>query len=689
MWGPNGEIQFDKDKEAARQFFLQEVIPNTPSFLDHQDRLKYLFDNGYYDRDVFAQYSEEFVNELHDYAFSFKFRFKSFVGALKFYRGYALKTFDGQRYLERFEERVVATALTLARGNEDDARALVEAIVTGAYQPATPTFLNAGRMDAGAFVSCFLLDTQDSLESINATIAAAMQLSKRGGGVAINLSNIRAVGDPIKKVEGVGSGVVPYAKMLEDAFKWINQLGQRQGSCAVYIHAHHLDVLTLLDTKRENADEALRLRTLSVGLTIPDITYELARKGEDMYLFSPYDVERTYGKSFSEVDITEHYRELVENPNIRKKKISARGFFQTIAELRFESGYPYILNVDIANRENALKGTIKMSNLCSEILQPQSESVIDKNGQWVSVGKDISCNLGSMNVARAMESGDRVGFLVETAIRSLTSVSQMTSLEVTPTIEKANRLNRSVGLGQMNLAGFFGKEKMIYGDEDSIDFTSSYFSLIAFHAYRASVNLAKEIGVFDGFEDSKYATGEYFDRYIETDYRPKREKVQAIFDKYGVSVPSPEDWAWLREEVMEHGLANSHLQAIPPTGSISYVNHATASLTPIPSLIEIRKEGKLGRVYYPAPEMNNDNMQYFKDAYEVGPKAVIDVYAAATPHVDQGLSMNLFFKTNSMKEMVKSIMYAHKQGVKTMYYGRVQQQALDGTAMDECVSCTL
>src|SRR5690606_4807621 len=195
--------------------------------------------------------------------------------------------------------------------------------------------------------------------------------------------------------------------------------------------------------------------------------------------------------------------------------------------------------------------------------------------------------------------------------------------------------------------------------------------------------------VFDGFEDSKYATGEYFDRYIETDYRPKREKVQAIFDKYGVSVPSPEDWAWLREEVMEHGLANSHLQAIPPTGSISYVNHATASLTPIPSLIEIRKEGKLGRVYYPAPEMNNDNMQYFKDAYEVGPKAVIDVYAAATPHVDQGLSMNLFFKTNSMKEMVKSIMYAHKQGVKTMYYGRVQQQALDGTAMDECVSCTL
>src|SRR5690606_7619076 len=180
---------------------------------------------------------------------------------------------------------------------------------------------------------------------------------------------------------------------LEDTFKWINQLGQRQGACVVYIHAHHMDVLTLLDSKRENADEAIRLKTLSVGITIPDITYELAAKNEDMYLFSPYDVRKVYGKEFSEVDITANYRDLVENPAIRKTRISARKFFMTLAELRAESGYPYILNIDTANQANPAGGTIKMSNLCSEILQPQSASTFDDAGNYETVGKDISCNL--------------------------------------------------------------------------------------------------------------------------------------------------------------------------------------------------------------------------------------------------------------------------------------------------------
>ena len=140
---------------------------------------------------------------------------------------------------------------------------------------------------------------------------------------------------------------------------------------------------------------------------------------------------------------------------------------------------------------------------------------------------------------------------------------------------------------------------------------------------------------------------------------------------------------------MENGLYNSHLLSVPPTGSISYLNHATSSITPITSLVEIRKEGKLGRVYFPAPEMNNENMEYFKDAYELGWKAVIDVYAAATPHIDQGLSMNLFFEKNSMKDMVNSILYAHKKDLKSLYYGRVRQQALEGTNVEECISCQL
>src|SRR5690606_38431663 len=252
------------------------IIPNTASFLEHGDKLDYLIEQVYYAPEVFYQYDREFVLKAYDVAYSYNFRFKSFVGALKFYTGYALKTFDGTRWLERYEDRVVANALLLARGSEQRALGLVDAIITGQLQPATPTFSNAGLKNAGEMVSCFLLDTHDSLDSIMQTVKSASNLSKLGGGVGINLSNIRAVGDPIRNVEGVASGVIPYAKVLEDTFKWINQLGQRQGACVVYIHAHHMDVLSLLDSKRENADEAIRLKTLSVGITIPDITYELA-----------------------------------------------------------------------------------------------------------------------------------------------------------------------------------------------------------------------------------------------------------------------------------------------------------------------------------------------------------------------------------------------------------------------------
>lgn len=690
LWGENHTIQFDADREAARQYFLQEVNPSTVFFHDLEEKLEYLFDNGYYDKSIFDKYDPAFIKNLYKRAYAFQYRFKSYVGALKFYTSYALKTFDGQRFLERFEDRVVAVALYLADGDVGLAENLVDAMMRGALQPATPTFMNAGRLNAGQKVSCFLLNTSDNLESINAVISAVTQLSKAGGGVGINVSDIRAAGDPIKGVHGASSGVIPFAKVLEDIGSWIDQLGTRQGALVINISALHMDVLDLLDTKKENADEKRRLKTISISVIMPDIVYELAAKGEDMYLFSPYDVSQVYGMPFSEVDVTAEYRNMVENPAIRKKKTSARGFLQTIASLRYESGYPFTVHSDIANRMSNVAGKIKMSNLCSEILQPQTDSTFNEDGTYHTVGKDISCNLASLNVARAMEFGTNLPTLVDTAIRGLTAVSDMTDIKAAPTVRAGNRANHSVGLGQMGLAGFFGKEEMYYGDEDSIEFTSAYFSTIAFWAYHASAMIAKERGeTFEGFENSKYATGEAFDKYIHTDYTPKREKVRAIFEKYGVEVPDTTAWLGLQTVVQTYGLYNSHTSAVAPTGSISYSSHSTSSIHPITAKVESRSEGKLGRVYFPAPEMTNENQQYFVDAYEVGWKAVIDVYAAATPHIDQALSMTLFYKNNSMKEMINSLVYAWKKGVKTVYYARLRQDALDGTAPEECVSCSI
>ncbi len=690
LYDENGQIQFDKDKQAVRQYFLQHVNQNTVFFHNLEEKLDYLVTEGYYEKEVLDQYSKDFIHALFDRAYKAKFRFQTFLGAFKYYTSYTLKTFDGKRYLERYEDRVVMVALLLARGNEDLANHLVDEIVTGRFQPATPTFLNAGKKQRGELVSCFLLRIEDNMESIGRSINSALQLSKRGGGVAFTLTNIRESGAPIKKIEGQSSGVIPIMKLMEDAFSYANQLGSRQGAGAVYLHAHHPDIMKFLDTKRENADEKIRIKTLSLGVVIPDITFELAKNDEDMYLFSPYDVEKVYGVPFSDISVSEKYREMADNPAIRKKKINAREFFKTLAEIQFESGYPYIMFEDTVNKANPVDGRIIMSNLCSEILQVSEASKYHPDLGYEHLGSDISCNLGSLNIALTMDSPD-FGKTVETAIRGLSAVSDMSDIQSVPSIAKGNSESHAIGLGQMNLHGYLARERIFYGSEEGIDFTNIYFYAVTYHAIRASNNLAIEHGKsFKGFEKSKYASGEFFDKYISKDWKPLTEKVRVLFDNAGIKIPTQEDWAALKKNVMEKGLYNRNLQAVPPTGSISYINNSTSSIHPIAARVEIRKEGKIGRVYYPAPFMTNDNLEYYQDAYQVGPEKIIDTYAAATQHVDQGLSLTLFFPdTATTRDINKAQIYAWKKGIKTIYYIRLRQVALEGTEVEGCVSCSL
>ncbi|CND12122.1 ribonucleotide-diphosphate reductase subunit alpha [Yersinia frederiksenii] len=690
LYDADGRIQFDKDRLAARQYFLQHVNQNTVFFHNLQEKLDYLVEEGYYEKEVLERYDFSFIKSLFQQAYSKKFRFPTFLGAFKYYTSYTLKTFDGKRYLERYEDRVCMVALTLAAGNPQVARDLVEEIISGRFQPATPTFLNCGKKQRGELVSCFLLRIEDNMESIGRSINSALQLSKRGGGVAFLLSNIREVGAPIKRIENQSSGVIPIMKMLEDAFSYANQLGARQGAGAVYLHAHHPDILRFLDTKRENADEKIRIKTLSLGVVIPDITFELAKNNEEMYLFSPYDVELVYGVPMSEISISEKYREMVDDKRIRKSKIKAREFFQILAEIQFESGYPYMMFEDTVNRANPIKGRINMSNLCSEILQVNSPTEYNDDLSYRHIGKDISCNLGSMNIAHTMDSPD-FGKSIETAIRGLTAVSDMSNIRSVPSIEKGNQESHAIGLGQMNLHGYLARERIFYGSEEALDFTNIYFYSVAYHAIRASNLLAIERGShFKGFDESDYASGQYFTKYVEQSWQPKTAKVQALFAEAGITIPTQQDWAQLRKSVMEHGIYNQNLQAVPPTGSISYINHSTSSIHPIVSPIEIRKEGKIGRVYYPAPYMTNENLEYYQDAYQIGPEKIIDTYAEATQHVDQGLSLTLFFRdTATTRDINKAQIYAWKKGIKTIYYIRLRQMALEGTEVEGCVSCSL
>jgi ribonucleoside-diphosphate reductase alpha chain len=690
LYGDDGKIQFSKDKDAARQYFLQHINQNMVWFHSLEEKLDFLVENEYYEAELLSKYTPDFVKSVFKRAYDYKFRFEAFLGAYKFYTSYAMKTFDGERYLERFEDRVTMTALMLGEGNEKRANHLLDEMVSGRFQPATPTFLNAGKKQRGEYVSCYLLRAEDSMESISRTINASLQLSKRGGGVAINLTNIRELGAPIKKIENQSSGIVPVMKLLEDSFSYANQLGARQGAGAVYLNAHHPDIMRFLDTKKENADEKLRIKTLSIGIVIPDITLELARNNEDMYLFSPYDVEKVYGVPMADISVTEKYREMVDDARITKSKIKARTLFERIAELQFESGYPYIVYEDTVNRANPIQGRINMSNLCSEILQVNTPSSYNEDLSYDTVGKDISCNLGSLNIAKAMESPD-FGMTIETAIRGLTSVSDMSDIKSVPSIAYGNSKSHAIGLGQMNLHGYLAKEKIHYGSEEGLDFTNMYFYTVVYHAIKASNRIAKERGeTFDNFENSTYASGTFFDKYTDQEWKPATKRISKLFEAAGIEMPSQDNWKKLKQSVMKHGIYNQNLQAVPPTGSISYINNSTSSIHPIASKIEIRKEGKLGRVYYPGPFLTNDNLEYYADAYEIGAEKIIDTYAVATQHVDQGLSLTLFFKdTATTRDINKAQIYAWKKGIKTIYYIRIRQDALEGTELENCVGCVL
>lgn len=731
LYGEHGEIQFDKDKEAARQYHLQHVNDNTVYFHDLKEKLDYLVEEGYYDKTLLDKYDFSDIKKLYQHAYSYKFRFRTFLGAYKFYTSYALKKNTNDKYLERFEDRVSITALYLADGNIDEAFGYVDEIITGRLQPATPTFLNAGRLQGGDPVSCYLLDVQDNMESIGRVVNSSLQLSKRGGGVGINLSNLRASGDPIQQVEDRSSGLIPVMKILEDSFSYANQLGARQGAGAVYVSVHHPDILSVLDSKRENADEKIRIKTLSVGLIVSDKMFELAQKNKDVYQFSPYDVERVYGKCFSELSISEIYDDLVANPEIRKKKTNARDLFMTIAEIQFQSGYPYLMFEDQANRMNNTPnvGRIQFSNLCSEILQPTVKSELNPDLSYKTVGMDISCNLASLNIAKEMDNAEHLGVSVERSIRALTKVSDLSDIETVPSVNNGNKNSHAVGLGQMNLHGFLGEQRIHYGSFEALDFVNMYFSTVMFHAVKASNTIAKERGeTFYGFEGSKFHTGEFFAPFINArfdihdedqgghDLFVKTDRIKQIFEEKNFWIPQREDWVSLAEDVREHGLFNRNLLAVAPTGSISYLNDSTSSIHPVSRSIEVRKEGKLGRVYRPSYGLEQDNMEYFISAYDLGYKPLIDTYNTAAPYVDQGLSLTLFFRdTATTRDINRAYTMAwagtstfhgndfegaetpwdrnrrQKLGAvsKTIYYVRIYQEGLEGTEVEGCVSCML
>ncbi|NMS88489.1 class 1b ribonucleoside-diphosphate reductase subunit alpha [Clostridioides difficile] len=683
-----GKYQLEKDKEALSSYIEEFIKPKLKKFKDLEERLKYLIDEGYYSEEVINKYSMDFIKMVYKFIEEYQFKFQSYMSANKFYQNYALKSNDGKEILETYNEKVLIVALTLGNGNESLALSLTEKIVKQEFQPATPTFLNAGRKRAGEMVSCFLLSVEDSTEGISYAISSSNHLSKIGGGVALNLSKLRASGESIKDIEGAAGGVVGVAKMLEQSFSYFNQMGARQGSGAVYLTVFHPDFELLMDTKKINADEKIRLATLSLGAIIPDKFMELAEKNEIAYAFYPHTVYKKYGVYLDEIEMNEWYEKLVNDKDIRKKEINPRQMLTKIAQMQQESGYPYVVYIDTANKEHTLRdvGMVKMSNLCCEIFQYQTPSQIEGYGGKNEWGQDISCNLGSLNIANVMDN-KTIESTVETAIRALSFVADSTDIKPVPTVSNSNSKSHSIGLGAMNLHGYLVRENILYTSEDAIEFSNVFFAMIRYYSIKASMKIAIEKNqTFEGFNKSEYAKGrksKVLSKYYEQSYLPKSEKVRSLFE--GIHIPTKEDWASLLDEVKEKGIYNAYLMAIAPTQSISYVQNATSSIMPITEPVEVRTYGDSTTIY-PMPFLTNDNILYYQSAYRMDMRKVIDLVATVQNHVDQGISTTLFVTDEkTTRDIARHYIYAYKKGLKSLYYTRTKMTR----DTHECLVCSV
>ena len=678
----NGFFDLEKDQEALKAY-LEEIKDFTIHFDTEIERLHYLVDNNFY-FNVFEKYSEADLEEITAFATATPFKFASYMSASKFFKDYALKSNDKTQYLEDYKQHVTIVALYLADGNVAQAKQFISAMIEQRYQPATPTFLNAGRSRRGELVSCFLLEVDDSLNSINFIDSTAKQLSKIGGGVAINLSKLRARGEAIKGIKGVAKGVLPVAKSLEGGFSYADQLGQRPGAGAVYLNIFHYDVEEFLDTKKVNADEDLRLSTISTGLIVPSKFFDLAKAGEPFYMFAPHTVEQEYGVTLDDIDLEKYYDDMVANPNIMKKSKDAREMLNTIAQTQLQSGYPYLMFKDNANKVHANSniGQVKMSNLCTEIFQLQETSIINDYGVEDEIKRDISCNLGSLNIVNVMES-NKFRDSVHTGMDALTIVSDIANIQNAPGVRKANSELHSVGLGVMNLHGYLAKNKIGYESEEAKDFADTFFMMMNYYSIERSMEIAKaRKESYQDFDQSDYANGKYFEFYTTQSFEPKFEKVRELFAD--MEIPTEADWKALQAEVEQHGLYHAYRLAIAPTQSISYVQNATSSVMPIVDQIERRMYGN-AETFYPMPFLSPETMWYYKSAFNTDQMKLIDLMSTIQTHVDQGISTILFVNSDiTTRELSRLYVYAHHKGLKSLYYTRNRL-----LSVDECTSCSV
>ncbi len=549
------------------------------------------------------------------------------------------------------------------------------------FKLSLPTPIMAGvRTPTRQFSSCVLIDTDDSLDSINASASATVKYVSQRAGIGINAGKIRALGSEIRKGEALHTGCIPFYKYFQTAVKSCSQGGVRGGAATLFYPIWHLEAESLLVLKNNRGVEDNRIRHLDYGVQINRLMYQRLINQQNITLFSPADVPGLYEAFFADQDEFERlYGAYEDDPSIRKKTIKATELFSILMQERAQTGRIYIQNVDHSNTHSAFNSKlapIKQSNLCMEITLPTKPLVNISDDK----GEIALCTLSAFNLG-ALTSLDELEYLAELIVKALDNLLDYQNYPLT-SAEIPAKARRSLGVGVINFAYFLAKNNVRYSDGSANEIAHKAFEAIQYYLLKASNNLAKEKSPCEWFHETTYAQGLLpIDHYKKT------------IDQFS-SYPLQLDWETLRKNIKKYGLRNSTLSAIMPSETSSQISNATNGIEPPRGLVSI-KQSKDGVLKQVVPDIKRYRYNYELLWQIPNNSGYLKICAIIQKFIDQSISANTNYdpmhypdQKVPMQTLLGDLLTAYRYGLKTLYYHNTRDHAEQKTVqtIDECES---
>lgn len=650
----------------------------------------------------------------------------NYLGVKTLYDRYLIKDRNSNP-IELPQHMFMAIAMFLAqkeKNREEWAIKFYNMISTFEVMLATPTLSNA-RTTRHQLSSCYIGSTPDNIEGIFDSYKEMALLSKFGGGIGWDWTNVRSMGSYIDGHKNAAGGTIPFLKITNDIAVAVDQLGTRKGAIAVYMEPWHIDINDFLDLKKNSGEERRRAHDLFPALWINDLFMQRVEEDGIWTLFDPYDCSELttlYGEEFNK-----KYRELEENESIIKEKLKAKNLWKKILTSYFESGSPFLCFKDNANRANPNNhtGVIRSSNLCTEIFQNTNPNhykikILFEDGSSVSYEEDeivkvdsglekpakkitaldtinakaiyvvekekingdtAVCNLASVNLSR-INTREDINRIVPIAIRALDNVIDLNFYPLEK-VKRTNMKSRAIGLGVMGEAQMLAQQGIAWGSQEHFDKIDEIMEAVSFNAISSSSDIALEKGVYPEFEGSKWSKG-----VMPMDYA--NAEVKNLIDRGGLFASSYE-WEELRVKVKKQGMRNGYLMAIAPTSSISILTGTTQAIEPVFKR-KWFEENLSGLIPVVVPELSPETWAYYTPAYDLNQTLLIKAAAIRQKWIDQGQSLNIFITLDkaSGKYLNEIYMLAWKLGLKSTYYLRSQSPEMSKDVEDrsmECVGC--